>query len=249
MDLSPPAEDLSQILATNCVAYTELVDSYRATADARAADAPELLGPVLAAAREKGGPIVSALELGCADGVFTSWLAREGLTVTAVEYSEPMRDAARSRLRADKAPLNRVTILPHEFHNGDTILPPLRNKFFDVVIAMAFVHLFPAGVDLAVLRQVGRHLAPGGVAFLTTTVENEDRRGFDVKEGPHASRIRYRSRYTEATFIQLVETAGLEVKDKRCLMDPRVKGKTWLDLIVKHPSGSDLLQPPVDGGA
>ncbi|MBE1878960.1 class I SAM-dependent methyltransferase [Myceligenerans pegani] len=218
------------------------MDSYRATAAARAIDAPMLLEPVLAAAHGRGGRAATALELGCADGVFTSWLARQGLTVTAVEYSAAMRCVTRHRLRADAAPLERVKMIGREFHNGGEPLPPLRGKVFDVVLGMAFVHLFPAGIDLEVLRQIGRHLAPGGAAFLTTTVEKKDWRGFDFKEGPRGSRIRYRSRYAEATFIELVRAAGLEILDKRCLVDPQVEGKTWLDVIVGHTDGS----PPPD---
>ncbi|RPF21277.1 class I SAM-dependent methyltransferase [Myceligenerans xiligouense] len=235
------------------------MDSYRATAHARAVDAPVLLDPVLATARAKGGPVASVLELGCADGVFTSWLAREGLTVTAVEYSARMRCATRHRLRSDAAPLERVKMIGHEFHNGGEPLPPLRGRVFDVVIAMAFVHLFPAGTDLKVLQQIGRHLAPGGVAFLTTTVEEEDRRGFEFKDGPHGSRVRYRSRYTATSFIELVNAAGLEVRDKQYQVDPRVEGKTWLDVIVGHPGdsprpapsrpGASLREPAIDGGA
>jgi SAM-dependent methyltransferase len=237
---------ISMILETNRAAYTELVDSYRATARARAEDAPMLLEPVLAAARTKGGRVASVLELGCADGVFTSWLARQGLMVTAIEYSPRMRCAARHQLRTDRVPLDRVKMIGREFHNGGEPLPALRNKVFDVVIAMAFVHLFPTPVDLEVLRQIGRHLAPGGVAFLTTTAEEEDQHGFDSKESPHGSRIRYRSRYTEARFMDLVNAAGLEIQDKQHQLDPRIEGKTWLDLIVGHPKDSPLLEPSVD---
>ncbi|GAB3163232.1 hypothetical protein GCM10027059_17340 [Myceligenerans halotolerans] len=250
---------LNTILETNRAAYSDLVDTYRATAEARAVDAPTLFEPVLAAARERGGRAASALELGCADGVFTSWLARKGLTVTAVEYSARMRCATRHRLRTDGAPLERVKMIGHEFHNGGEPLPPLRGRVFDVVVAMAFVHLFPAGTDLKVLQQIGGHLAPGGVAFLTTTVEEEDRRGFELKEGPHGSRVRYRSRYTATRFIELVNAAGLEVRDKQYQVDPRIKGKTWLDVIVGHPDDSprpapsrpdfSLREPAIDGGA
>jgi SAM-dependent methyltransferase len=237
---------LDTILETNRAAYSDLVDSYRATADARADDAPMLLEPVLAAARERGSRAASVLELGCADGVFTSWLAREGLAVTAVEYSPRMRCATRHRLRSDRAPLDRVRLVRHEFHNGGEPVPGLRGNVYDVVVAMAFVHLFPERIDLEVIRQIRRHLAPGGVAFLTTTVEEKDGGGFDVKDGPHGSRVRYRSRYTEETFIELVGAAGLDVLDKRCLVDPRIDGKTWLDLIVGHPENAPLLKASVD---
>lgn len=259
---APPGHGLTslgRILRTNRTAYTKLVRFYRATARARAADAPVLLEPVLAAARERSGDVDSVLELGCADGVFTSWLTREDLAVTAVEFSARMRRAARRRLRADHAPAGRVTILPHEFHNGGEPLPPLAGRRFDVVLAMAFVHLFPAGTDLEVLRQIGRHLTPGGVAFLTTTVEAQDRRGFERKEGPHGSRVRYRSRYTAASFVELVNLAGLEVRDKQYRVDPRIEGKTWLDVIVGHPDdsprpapsrpGASLREPAIDGRA
>ncbi|GAB4085674.1 hypothetical protein GCM10028784_23040 [Myceligenerans cantabricum] len=237
---------LASILRTNHAAYTDLVGSYQKTAGPRATDAPKLLDPVLTAARELG-PARSVLELGCADGVFTSWLAREGLSVTAIEYSEGMRRAAEDRLRADGAPVDRVTFLPHEFHNGDAPLASLEGRRFDVVVAMAFVHLFPARIDLEVLRRIREHLAPHGVAFLTTTVEQEDRRGFDLKRGPHGSRVRYRSRYTEDTFLGLVAAAGLEVRDKRCLVDPRAVGKTWLDVVAGHPGEPALPDAAADG--
>lgn len=235
---------LRRILDENQAAYSGLVDAYRATAALRAADAPLLLQPVLNAldarrSRDTPPPTTaSVLELGCADGVFTSWMARRGLVVTAVEYAEPMRRAARERLAADRAPRGRVTILPDEFHDGNETAMPLRGRRFDVVVAMAFVHLFPAETDLAVLRQIADLLAPDGVAFLTTTVETEDRRGFELKEGPHGSRSRYRSRYTEDTFLALVGAAGLEVLNKECQMDPQVDEKTWLDVIAVHP-GAD----------
>lgn len=234
-DSEPPKDVVDWILAANRATYTRLAPSYCATADLRAHDAPKLLEPVLATARERNErEPTSALELGCADGVFTSWLARNGLSVTVVEYADKMRRAAKERFDADRVPQGQVRILPHEFHNGGVPLPALRDRTFDVVIAMAFVHLFPAGIDLAVLRQIRAHLAPRGVAFLTTTVEHEDQRGFVVKQGPHGSQARYRSRYQARTFLDLVESAGFTVLDKEYVIDSQMEGKTWLDVIVGH---------------
>jgi SAM-dependent methyltransferase len=240
--------DLDEVLAVNRAAYDRLVDHYRGTAHRRNKSAPRWFASLLDLA-EKPEPRPRLLELGSADGTFTRFFTDHGYDVTAVELADSMADATKSC--APAARVVRADFLSHDF--GD--------ERFDVIVAMAFVHLFPTRHAPRVMAKIHSLLKPGGIAYFTTTNEEKNDEGYEVKHGtgpdvPHA--IRYRSRYTAQSFVELVCDSGFDPStDPYEADDVLVPGRQWVNVVARRAlartgdqtsrprhAGADLVQAP-----
>src|SRR5262245_18573708 len=95
---------------------------------------------------------LAALDLGCGTGRHSVWLASQGATVTAIDFSEGMLAQARSKPGADG-----VRFLVHDLH---TTLPFADSTFDVVVSGLVLEHLRELGPFFAearrVLKPVGR---------------------------------------------------------------------------------------------
>jgi len=89
----------------------------------------------------------TALDVGCGDGRFTRLLAARGLDVDAIDRDRAMLDAARG------GPPSRTRWI-----QGDVLSPdaPMRAEGYDVVVAVATLHLMPDAGALARLRALVR---------------------------------------------------------------------------------------------
>lgn len=104
----------------------------------------------------------SVLDLGCGLGNLSLEAARHGCSVTAVDASptaiERVRSAALQEqlpLEALQADLGRFTIKQH----------------YDTIIAIGLLMFFRRERALALLRQLGQHVRPGGRAIVNVLVE------------------------------------------------------------------------------
>jgi SAM-dependent methyltransferase len=105
-------------------------------------------------ARRAEGPV---LELCAGSGRVTVPLAQEGVELVAVDASPPMLDRLRSRL--DEATTPRVRLIEADMRNFD-----LGQRFELAFCAFgSFEQLLTKDDQLACLRTVASHLAPGGV--------------------------------------------------------------------------------------
>ena len=104
-------------------------------------------------AREAG----AVLDIGAGTGRIAIPLARQGISVYAVEPSPAMRREFESKLRKEPVLQEYITLVA-----GDA-----RSFVFERPVPAAFLsgsfdHLLDDGERLAALRNIGRHLAPGG---------------------------------------------------------------------------------------
>lgn len=106
-------------------------------------------------ARESGGPV---LELGAGTGRITLAVAGAGVTIHALDASEPMLDALKSKLQRAPEMRDRVHVVQADMRSFE--LP----ERFALIIApfRAFLHNVTEADRLACLRNVRRHLQPGG---------------------------------------------------------------------------------------
>lgn len=102
----------------------------------------------------------TALELGCARGDDTIWLAKQGWTVTEVDVAEAALVAAQQA--AEKA--NVADSTTFERHEIGTSLP---GDTFDLVLAMFLHSLVSFERDVALCRAATR-VARGGLLLLVT---------------------------------------------------------------------------------
>jgi SAM-dependent methyltransferase len=93
----------------------------------------------------------SVLDAGCGTGRVAIELARRGIEVVGTDIDRRMLETARRKA-------------PHlEWHQGDLATIDLGRKFDAIVMAGNVMIFLAAGTEGAVLKNMARHLAPGGV--------------------------------------------------------------------------------------
>ncbi|MFD7306874.1 class I SAM-dependent methyltransferase [Promicromonospora sp. NPDC059942] len=221
------------MLDANLVAYQALADDYRVTSPKRLGHAARwlpnsLLEPI---------PGERALDIGCADGSHAFLLAEFGYDVTAVDFSPRMIGHARTR--AEQGTGSRPAFLEGEFLTGKfrddvgdlvTLAPD-----FHLVVANAFVHLFPSPVDAEVVGTALGLVAPGGAALFSTTVEDsrtEDFLGKSLMDGTVVER--WRGRYPRTDFVDLISGVAGDGFEISHLPSTDMRDKPWVTVVARR---------------
>jgi len=123
-------------------------DAYDAVYDERAAAGQDVHGEANFVQREG---VRSVLDAGCGTGRVGRELARRGLDVTGVDIDEEMLDTARR-----KAP-------DVDWRLGDLAMIDLGREFDAIVMAGNVMIFLTPGTERAVVENMARHLAPGGL--------------------------------------------------------------------------------------
>lgn len=236
---APP--DLWHILDINRAAYDMLAGTYQETTRSRQENAKKWLVKRLPGTAATSRP--TALDIGCADGTHSRVLSSLGYDVIGIDFSERMISAAR-RLAADPTLPNKPHFLHGEFLAGQYVDAagrnvPLDGTQFDLVLATAFVHLFPEEYDEDAVHKVLAHVAPRGSALISTTASESPWRGLETKTGANGlTTQRWRNRYTLEHFVWLVRRAARDIYGARVSVRPWVVGdpdsdeKQWVDISV-----------------
>jgi SAM-dependent methyltransferase len=125
-------------------------------------------------AEEGGDPV---LELGVGTGRVAVHLAKQGFSVTGIELSSAMLDKATERLERAKDAAKRVRLL-----RGDMADFRIKRRFRTILVPFrAFHHLYTVDRQLAALRSIRNHLAPGGIVVVD--LFNPDVREFRKESG------------------------------------------------------------------
>lgn len=243
--VSSSSPDLQSILDINRAAYDVLAGTYRGTTEVRQENAKKWLTQRLPRLSADARP--TALDIGCADGTHSRVLSALGYAVTGVDFSARMIAAARE-LAQDPTLANRPVLLHGEFLAGRYVdesgaEAPLDGSLFDLVLATAFVHLFPPEADEDAVRKVLAHVAPGGTALVSTTAALANRQGLEIKAGTDGRVThRWRNHYTLEYFVWLVGEAARDVYGARVpvqpwvVVDPDSDEKLWIDVVVHRPA-------------
>ena len=135
-------------------------------------------------AREAGGPI---LELGCGTGRVLLAIARDGIACTGLDASEEMLEEFRR-----KGPPENVRLVRGSMQDFD-----LGTERFGLIFSAfrSFQHLLTVEDQLACLRAVRRHLAPGGLFAFDVFAPNLER--VARLEEPEYEEVRWREDETE----------------------------------------------------
>lgn len=230
--------DLASVLDVNLAAYQALADDYRETSPQRLQHAARWLRDP-----QRGTPLKPiaaghALDIGCADGSHAFLLADRGYNVTAVDFSPRMIGLARAR-ETQPSGGPRPTFLEGEFLKAEFFdatgeSTPL-DQGFELVVANAFVHLFPRPADEDVVRQALDLVAPGGLALFSTTIEDIRDEDFFPKPRMDGTAVeRWRGHYPKDDFLCLVRDAagdGFLITD---LLTTDMRDTPWLTVFARH---------------
>jgi SAM-dependent methyltransferase len=143
--------------------------------------------------------IKNVLECGPGNGNFAKELINKGMNVTAIDISKKMGEIASKNAKD-------LNLLIGDFLDYD-----FGNNKFDLVVGRMFIHLFKTKDAITILQKMNSLLNKNGIIFLTTTVHNEYKEGFEKKENYPDAPARYRVRYTGEKLKELVSIANLEI--------------------------------------
>lgn len=231
--------DLASVLRTNFAAYQALAGDYRATSRQRLRHAARWLARVFR--RTPPDNRGRALDIGCADGSHAYYLADHGYEVTAVDFSPRMIELAmthEARARSRSGHLPRFLLgefLDGSFCDAAGQTEHLRERQFDLVVANAFVHLFPEPVDRTVVQRALELVAHQGTALFSTTIEETRREGYFSKHrstGPHVER--WRGEYPKEEFLALISDAAGQAFDIHDQITYDMRGKSWLTVSARR---------------
>lgn len=222
--------------AANEVLYNSVAREYLKRAEIRLTGNDTWLLPFLTAIG--AGPGARALDVGSAVGTNARYLAKHGYDVTGVDYAPNMVTTARAACAGLD---NRPRFVLKDFRDwtrtGDR---------FDLVVATAFIHLFRPPEDEWITERILSHVAPGGTAILSTTVEPAHSQQLRPKWADSADDSvppgleRWRNHYTGRSFLNLVRRAAATTFGAACTVDhhvtedpdPALPGHLWSDVSV-----------------
>lgn len=197
--------------------YDALADEYAARAERLVAVTTDSVGRVLALAPPGGG---RALDVGAGAGLVAQALISCGYRTTAIDVAPRMAEVCRARV--PEATVVVGDYLDHRFDAG-----------FDVMVAFAFIHLFPTALAVACMTKMRDELADEGLLLIGTTAEVACTEGFEDKADYPGSPRRYRRRWTESAFLRTLNSVGFRILDVARHDDPF--GKRWTDVVVRKP--------------
>lgn len=220
-ELDHPERIYSEI---NRLAYDLLADEYneRSVAPGPNQESPEFLAGLLA---QRLSPIAGrVLELGPGSGDVLALLEKAAKETVAIEISPRMAAIARRR-----AP-NALVIVT------DALRLDFPAHSFDGIYAGAFLHLFPTADAARLVRRIAKWTRPRGIIFANTSVSSKSGESLEVKPDYLHRVARFRSKWTEEQFRNLLEENGLTIIE-RFTTDESERAKFWVAFLCT-PTGA-----------
>ncbi len=163
---------------------------------------------------------VDVLEVGPGNGEIARYFNDRGCNVIAVDISKKMLEVVGET--APRAKLVCADILDYKIPNSK----------FSLIYCGALIHLFKAKDAHKLMKKIWNGLKPDGILFINTTIHDKSSEGYYIKEDYSGKVKRFRHRYTEFEFRNLVTQGGFKVIDEKTT-DEKDKKKFWLALICE----------------
>lgn len=167
-------------------------------------------------------PPAKALDVGCAVGNISEILRELGYEVDGIDISPKMIEVA-------KHTYPKVT-----FIQGDVMTNNFSCKY-DLIVAFAFIHLFPVSELRSILARMKQLLSPKGAIYTGTTIATSFSQGFEIKKDYSGTYRRYRVRWTRQLLDALFESEGFEII--KVFKHEDGFDKTWMDYVLKVKGG------------
>lgn len=143
------------------------------------------------------------------------------LDVTAIELSEEM-----SKLCSQKAPKAKII--------NDNVFKCDFDYQFDFIYMEAMIHNFPIEDAKELLKLIHKWLKDDGILISTTTVDEDDKEGYEEKKDYINKKKRFRHRFTEESFEELFKNENFKIIDKKYKRETDdIRSKLWQILYLK----------------
>lgn len=161
------------------------------------------------------------LEIGPGNGRNIGVMKRynSNFDITAIELSENLCGILRKNYNA-------ITII-----NQNILEVESQSEKYDLIVAIALIHLFPAEDAKKVLKIIRNMLKDDGYLLIGTTINKEETEGYYEKEDYNIKVKRFRHKYTKESFEQLLTECGFKVF-KPYIITEKERAKTWYDIVV-----------------
>ena len=230
---------------TNKKCYNAFADDYQARYNAGEM-AKQLVRIINKALKEKVRKYdYRILELGCGTGNILEGFKilqekfhnKYKYNLYAIDFSKKMIAYAKDKYQdANIVNKNALTL-------SDNILslPFKKKEKFDIIIMVAFIHLFPRKDAEKLLNNIKGLLNPNGLIYIDTTKASEfkdgeitEKQGKIIDEqGNIISMPRLRTYWTEESFEKFLDNCGFEIIKDYSDNHESNRGKIWLQRIVK----------------
>ncbi|MEV4655049.1 class I SAM-dependent methyltransferase [Micromonospora sp. NPDC049301] len=207
--------DYPEIRDSNRHVYDSLAAQYEAKAWARIPSA-------VRRARFLAGlvpPESRVLDVGCGVGLTMAEFDRLGFDVTGLDLSPQM-----ARLTQARNPTCQVLI-------GDFLDLTLPHSY-ELILAQAFIHLFPVERSAALFQRFRTCVTPGGVLSVCTNVSVSSAQGWSVKDDYHLPTPRFKKFWRREEVWAALTDNGFTVIDERQTVD--IRGKHFLEVCARR---------------
>lgn len=163
---------------------------------------------------------LNVLEIGPGNGRNLGILSKynEKFDITTIELSENLCEIIRKKYPKVKV-INKNIL---DYH--------LEGEKFDVIVAIALIHLFPYEEAIKVLKLMKEMLSAIGILVIGTTINAIESEGFYEKEDYHGNIKRFRHKYTKESFENLLDFCGFKIKQPY-IVNENSRSKVWYDVV------------------
>ena len=160
-----------------------------------------------------------ALEIWVGWGMFNKIMSDNGFSTTGIDIAQTM--LSNMKQMNPTAEAIHADFLSYSFQ-----------KKYDLVIALAFIHLFDEQEAKLYLTKMKRVTKDGWIVHLTTTKESEESAGMVVKSDYENQKARFRVLHTPESFINLWLTSWMRLIDFE--QEKSEHGKTRMAMTLKN---------------
>ena len=165
--------------------------------------------------------VVNVLEIGPGSGEICKFLADGGCETTAIDISERVL-----RVVSQVSPSTKRVL-------GNVLEYTIPVGGYQLVFCGALIHLFKVEDAKKILSNIHQGLVKNGILFMNTTIHEKSDEGFYVKKDYEVKIERFRHRYTEKEFKDLIEKSGFRIVD-RIFTDQNDRGKKWVAFVAER---------------
>lgn len=213
---------MKDYVATNKQAYNQLAHEYEKRLQNKSSFEEPLdilIGTPYKYAKKYHNQI-KVLDIGPGRGEASAYLEKQGCEVTAIDIAENILKVVKK-------------VAPHaKLVCADILTYEIPAEEFNLIYCGALIHLFTLEDAAEILKNIWQGLKPNGILFINTTIHHESSEGYYVKHDYSGEIKRYRHKYTEEEFTNLITSNGFEILDE-IRTDEQDRGKFWLGLVCK----------------